>query len=104
MLKEFIEHIQNTTQPQIVEKDGATFVVYAGEAPHQLRPDIDHPDTLPLHSLDALVKLVRTEASKVETPLYITIPDHLIRPAPARCPVLPAGVLRGQGHRRPRLG
>lgn len=24
MLKEFIEHIQNTTQPQIVEKDGAT--------------------------------------------------------------------------------
>ena len=41
MLKEFIEHIQNTTQPQIVEKDGATFVVYAGEAPHQLRPDIE---------------------------------------------------------------
>lgn len=77
MLKEFIEHIQNTTQPQIVEKDGATFVVYAGEAPHQLRPDIDHPDILPLHSLDALVKLVRTEASKAETPLYITIPDHL---------------------------
>lgn len=77
MLKEFIEHIQNTTQPQIVEKDGVTFVVYAGKAPHQLRPDIDHPDTLPLHSLDALVKLVRTEASKAETPLYITIPDHL---------------------------
>lgn len=77
MLKEFIEHIQNTTQPQIVEKDGATFVVYAEEAPHQLQPTIDHPDTLPLHSLDALVKLVRTEASKAETPLYITIPDHL---------------------------
>lgn len=77
MLKEFIEHIQNTTRPQIFEKDGATFVVYAGEAPHQLRPDIDHPDILPLHSLDALVKLVRTEASKAETPLYITIPDHL---------------------------
>lgn len=77
MLKEFIEHIQSTTKPQIFEKDGATFVVYAEEAPHQLRPDIDHPDILPLHSLDALVKLVRTEASKAETPLYITIPDHL---------------------------
>lgn len=77
MLKEFIEHIQNTTRPQIVEKDGATFVVYAEEAPRQLQPTIDHPDTLPLHSLDALVKLVRTEASKAETPLYITIPDHL---------------------------
>ena len=77
MLKEFIEHIQSTTKPQIFEKDGATFVVYAEEAPHQLRPDIDHPDILPLHSLDALVNLVRTEASKAETPLYITIPDHL---------------------------
>ena len=77
MLKEFIEHIQSTTKPQIFEKDGATFVVYAEEAPHQLRPDIDHPDILPLHSLDALVKLVRTEASKAETSLYITISDHL---------------------------
>lgn len=77
MLKEFIEHIQRTTQPQIVEKDGATFVVYAGEAPHQLRPDIDHPATLDLNSLDALVKLVQTEAVNVERPLYITVPDHL---------------------------
>lgn len=77
MLKEFIEHIQNTTRPQIIEKDGATFAVYAGEAPHQLRPIIDHPDTLDLHSLDALVKLVRTEAAKAQAPLYITIPDHM---------------------------
>ena len=30
----------------------------------------------PMNS-DRLVKLVRTEASRVETPLYITIPDHL---------------------------
>lgn len=77
MLKEFIAHIQETTRPQIVEKDGETFVVYAGEAPHQLQPMINHPDTLPLASLDALVKLVRSEASGVESPLYITIPDHL---------------------------
>lgn len=77
MLKEFIEHIQNTTRPQIIEKDGATFVVYAGEAPHQLRSDIDHPAPLSLHSLDALVKLVRTEALHAERPLYITVPDHL---------------------------
>ena len=43
----------------------------------ELRPTIDHPDTLPLHSLDALVKLVQTEAIKMAdaaalTPLYIT--------------------------------
>lgn len=77
MLKESIAHIQETTRPQIVERDGETFVVYAKEAPHQLRPTIEHPDTLPLTSLDAMVKLVRSEASGVESPLYITIPDHL---------------------------
>lgn len=77
MLKEFIEHIQETTRPQIVEIEGASFVVGAGCAPKELRPEIDHPDTLPLNSLDALVKLVQTEAIHAEQPLYITIPDHL---------------------------
>ena len=32
---------------------------------------------MPLHSLDALVKLVQTEAAKVAKTLYITIPDHM---------------------------
>ncbi len=82
MLKSFIKHIQDTTQPLIhtIDPDidsGSTFVVASNGETVELRPVIDHPDTLPLHSLDALVKLVRTEASKAETPLYITIPDHL---------------------------
>jgi len=77
MLKEFIEHIQKTTQPIIREIGSATFAVTADGEASEIRPAIDHPDTLPLHSLDALVKLVRTEALQVETPLYITVPDHL---------------------------
>ncbi len=77
MLKEFIEHIQKTTQPIIREIGPATFAVTADGEANEIRPAIDHPDTLPLHSLDALVKLVRTEAAKVQTPLYITIPDHM---------------------------
>lgn len=81
MLKEFIAHIQETTRPQIVKIDGSNFAIAPGGAAIEIRPTIDHPDTLPLHSLDALVKLVRTEASKAENPLYITIPDHLT----ARC-------------------
>lgn len=40
-------------------------------------PTLFHPDTLSLNSLDALVKLVKTEASEMDTPLYITIPDHM---------------------------
>lgn len=54
-----------------------TFVITADGKSEELRPIIDHPDTLPLHSLDALVKLVRSEAVHAEKPLYITVPDHL---------------------------
>lgn len=77
MLKEFIEHIQKTTQPQITAIGSSTFAVNADGYANEIRPIIDHQDTLPLNSLDALVKLVRTEAVKAEQLLYITIPDHL---------------------------
>ena len=77
MLKEFIEHIQNTTQPQIRVVEGATFAISADGVAKEILPTIFHPDPLPLNSLDAMVKLVRTEASNMDTPLYITIPDHM---------------------------
>lgn len=77
MLKAFIDHIQKTTQPIIREIGSATFAVTVDGKVNEIRPTIDHPDTLPLHSLDALVKLVRTEAAKAQAPLYITIPDHM---------------------------
>lgn len=77
MLKEFIKHIQETTQPQILTIGDSTFAVSADGGCSEIRPIIDHPDILKLHSLDALVKLIQTEAAKVTAPLYITIPDHL---------------------------
>ena len=77
MLKEMIEHIQRTTQPVIKEIDGVTFAICADGAANEIQPIIDYPATLELHSLDALVKLVRTEAVNAEVPLYITVPDHL---------------------------
>lgn len=77
MLKEFIEHIQKTTQPIIREVEGSTFVINAEGEYQEMLPTFFHPDTLQLNSLDALVKLVKTEASEVDAPLYITIPDHM---------------------------
>ena len=78
MLKEFIEHIQKTTQPIIREHlDGTTFVITSDGTVRELLPEYFHPDTLSLNSLDAMVKLVKTEASEMDTPLYITIPDHM---------------------------
>lgn len=77
MLKEFIAHIQKTTQPLIHEVEGSTFVINAEGEYQEMLPTLFHPDTLSLNSLDALVKLVKTEASEMDTPLYITIPDHM---------------------------
>lgn len=77
MLKEFIKHIQDTTQPLIKDIDGATFRITGDGDVQEIEPIIYHPDTLRLNSLDALVKLVKTEALMVKPLLYITIPDHM---------------------------
>lgn len=77
MLKEFIAHIQKTTQPFVQQVDGSTFVISGNGGVEEIHPAIYHPDTLPLHSLEALVKMVQTEAANMTTPLYITIPNHL---------------------------
>lgn len=76
MLKECIEHIQKTALPKIEEIGGATFAICADGTVEEIRPIIDHPDTLSLGSLDALVKMIRTEALKYAGPLFITIPTH----------------------------
>jgi len=77
MLKAFIKHIQETTQPVLTVVENSMFSVTTEGVAKELRPAIDHPDTLPLNSLDALVKMVKTEAKRfTESPLYITIPSH----------------------------
>ena len=76
MLKECIEHIQETALPKINEIEGHTFAFYPDGEVVEVRPTIDHPDTLSLGSLDALVKMIRTEALKYAGPLFITIPTH----------------------------
>ena len=78
MLKEFIEHIQNTAQPIVKEIDGKTYSINRAGEITEILPQLFHPDTLPLNSLDALVKLVTTEAAKsAKAPIYITVPNHL---------------------------
>lgn len=81
MLKEFIQHIQETTQPLVKEIDGETFAIMGGGSVTQIREEIDRPETLTLHSLDALINMVKSEAVLSELPLYITVPTHLT----ARC-------------------
>lgn len=77
MLKEFIEHIQKTTQPLVREVGNSAFCITAAGDVIEILPEIPNPDTLTLNSLDSLVKMVLSEACKREKPLYITIPDHM---------------------------
>ena len=78
MLKDFIQHIQSTTLPQIHEKGERTFVVTSAGEVSEIRETLDIPETLVLNSLDAMVRMVKTEAIAREggSPLYITIPTH----------------------------
>lgn len=78
MLKEFIQHIQETTLPQIHEMGDRTFVITSAGEVSEIRGTIDTPATLFLNSLDAMVQMVKTEAIGRESgsPLYITIPTH----------------------------
>lgn len=76
MLKEAIEKILDIAAPTILDREDGTFAVSADKV-MQIRPELDLPETIELTSLDALIKMVRTEAAKAESPLYITIPSHL---------------------------
>lgn len=76
MLKEAIEKILDIATPVILDREDGTFAVSADKV-MQIRPALDLPETIELTSLDALIKMVRTEAAKAESPLYITIPSHL---------------------------
>lgn len=76
MLKAAIETILKVAQPAFVQKNGEEFVVTYDGAITQIKSDLEYPDTLTLNSLDALIKLVKTEAAGAEMPLYITVPSH----------------------------
>lgn len=79
MLKALYEKILSTAQPILTVVENAMFCVTSDGKATELRPTIDHPDILPLNSLDALVKMIKTETPRfTEAPLYITIPSHLL--------------------------
>ena len=78
MLKEAIEHIQNTTKPHIVKLDNGHFLIVCSNGDtEEFIPLVDRPDDIHLDSLDAVVKMVKSEALPYlngMSPLYITIP------------------------------
>lgn len=78
MLKEFIQHIQDTTAPEIHEIEG-NFYVVSPDGCEQIEKKIHKVSSITLNSLDAMVKMVKTEGLHFEggdSPLYISIPTH----------------------------
>lgn len=79
MLKAAIEKIEAMSAPTIRTIEGCNYLVRK-EGYEEIRPIKDIPDCAELYSLDAVVKMVRTEAlprNTTKDPLYINIPNHL---------------------------
>ena len=77
MLKEAIEKIVSLAAPTIREIEGSVFRITQDGDVSEIHPKPVYPSTLKLNSLDALVKMIRTEGAIHGFPLYITVPTHL---------------------------
>lgn len=81
MLKELFDRIQETALPILHEVDGTVYAISPRTCTKVATADA-HPEALELNSLDALVKLVTTEALNgfAGTPatwrFYVTVPTH----------------------------
>lgn len=86
MLKEAIEKIVSLAGPKVFGVGDATYI-QTEMGYEQIHPDVPMPAELELTSLDALVKMVETEALTAgqrpgiaelqRLPVYITVTDHL---------------------------
>ena len=78
MLKEALQYILDGMRPEIQDLCGRAYVITHSGAQEVIETPIA-PDTVPLHSLDSIVKMIRTEAIHLEdvnTPaLFVNIPS-----------------------------
>ena len=76
MLKEAIEKIQELCAPHLFQIGDRHYLADKDGAYTEVKPDLEMVENIHLHSLDALVKFVKTEAVKRYEAVYITVPDH----------------------------
>lgn len=72
MLAKFIEKITELAQPKTYTVDGKT---YSNETLFEVKPETDRPMCFNVHSLAAIVELVRTERGNGTVPLYVSVDD-----------------------------
>lgn len=77
MLKEAIEKIVAMTKPEILSLEGRNYAVGTDGAVHEIKHKYDHPNAISLHSLDALVKMIKSEGmERWGYPLYVAVQTH----------------------------
>lgn len=77
MIKAAIEKIQEMAKPNVQMIDGRAFFFH-GDEHEEVVPEVLAPGILTLNSLDAMTKMVKTEAvKKWKAPFYIQIPSPL---------------------------
>lgn len=74
MLKEAIEKIESMSKPMVQEIDGHTYLFEKDGGYSEILPEIQMPLRLVLSSLDAVVTMVRTEATRKCRPIFISVP------------------------------
>lgn len=80
MLKEAIEKIEQMSSPLMLEVEGTTYLVDKDGAYTEIKPDLDLPECTNLNSLDAVVTMVKAEATALrrgdeKMPLFISVPS-----------------------------
>lgn len=77
MLEAAIEKIESMSRPIFHEKDGHLYIADRDGNTNEILPEVIVPMPKQLNSLDALVKMVQTEAVLMWDKVYINIPSHL---------------------------
>ena len=65
-------------KPQTLEVDGHTYIISGSGVYTEVTPEAYMPESIKLHSIDAVVQMVRTEAlpAGYDTPIYIEVMAH----------------------------
>ncbi len=75
MIKEAIEKIEAMVQPDIKTIDGHTYLIGGTEGGYkEIRQMLDIQDPIGLSSLDAVITMIKTEAIKTISPVFVSVP------------------------------
>jgi hypothetical protein len=74
MIAKAIEKIESMAKPIVQEIEGKFFML-SQDGVREIHPDIPIPDPIALHSLDAVITMVKAEAIDSVHPIFISVPS-----------------------------